>query len=218
MVAAVAALGRIGEAEQEALVAARESFAAARRAAAGKSGASRVMSATGASGAGAASRSIRSSRAMMSVDARRGGRRRPARSRGGGGSRRRFEIEVDQPMGVVEGRPEHLAARQVLEGRRDAAAQRHRRGVERLGEAEAGQGGAIGAGEKDRLDQVAARLLDRQRGDRAIVERAFAHHPIDGERKLLVDLPRRDLRRRRGRRAACRRAARGRCGSRARRP
>ena len=76
-----------------------------------------------------------------------------------------LEIEVDQAVGVVERRPEHLAAGQVLEGRRDAAAQRHRRGVDRFGEAEARQRGAIGAHQEDRLDQVAARLLDRQRRD-----------------------------------------------------
>ena len=81
------------------------------------------------------------------------------------GFARRFEIEVDQAMGVVEGRAQHLAAGQILEGRRDAAAQRHRGGVERLGEAEARQRGAIGADQEDRLDQIAARLFDRERGD-----------------------------------------------------
>jgi hypothetical protein len=38
-----------------------------------------------------------------------------------------------------------------------------RAGVDRNAGAEAGQRGAIGAQQEDRLDQVAARLLDRQR-------------------------------------------------------
>jgi hypothetical protein len=50
-----------------------------------------------------------------------GGRRLRGRGRGRGRVGRRLEIEVDQAMGVVERRPEHLAAGQVLEGRRDAA-------------------------------------------------------------------------------------------------
>ena len=40
--------------------------------------------------------------------------------------------------------------------------------------AEARQGGAVGAHEEDRLDQVAARLLDGERGELAVVERALA--------------------------------------------
>ena len=106
-----------------------------------------------------------------------------------------LETEVDQAMGIVERRPQHLPAGQILVGRGNAAAQRHCGGVDRLGEAEARQRGAIGADEKDRLDQVAARLLDRQRRYAAIVKGTLAHHPIDGERKLLVDLRGRHFRR-----------------------
>ena len=62
------------------------------------------------------------------------------------------------------------------------------RRVERLGIAEARQGGAIGAHQEDRLDQVALRLLDGERGEVAVVERALRHHPVDGEAELLVDL------------------------------
>ena len=61
-------------------------------------------------------------------------------------------------------------------------------GVERLGVAEARQRGAVGAQQEDRLDQVAARLLDGQRGELAVVERALAHDAVDGERQLLADL------------------------------
>ena len=54
--------------------------------------------------------------------------------------------------------------------------------------AEARQGGAIGADQEDRLDQIAARLLDRQRGKVGIVKRPLGHHPVDGQRQLLADL------------------------------
>ena len=54
--------------------------------------------------------------------------------------------------------------------------------------AEARQRGAIGAHQEDRLDHVAARLDDGERGQFPVVERAFAHHPVDAERQLLDDL------------------------------
>jgi len=31
-------------------------------------------------------------------------------------------------------------------------------------------------------------VLDGERGNAAIVERAFAHHPVDAERELAIDL------------------------------
>ena len=53
---------------------------------------------------------------------------------------------------------------------------------------EARQGGAVGAQQEGRLDQVALRLLDRQRGKLAVIERALRHHPVDRPAKLAGDL------------------------------
>src|SRR3546814_13469502 len=53
---------------------------------------------------------------------------------------------------------------------------------------EARQRGAGGAQEEDRLDQIAGSLLDRQRGELLVIQRAFAHHPRHGERQLLANL------------------------------
>jgi len=146
MVAAVAALGGIGEAEQEAFVAARRRLQA--RVAWGGI-ARRVARDVGDRRAG-----LGAYAALDQVvagddvgDARHGGlevggcRRRRRR-------RRRAvlaERKVDQPVGVVESGPERLSAGQVLVSPGDPAAHRHRAGVDGLGEAEAGQGGAIGA-------------------------------------------------------------------------
>ncbi len=91
-------------------------------------------------------------------------------------------------MGIVEGRSEDLAARDVLEGRRDAAFGHHAGGVDRLRIAEARQRRAVGAQQEDRLDEVATRLLDGKCGERAVVAGAFGHHPVDRERQLAVDL------------------------------
>ena len=87
-------------------------------------------------------------------------------------------------MGIVEGGAENLAARKVLEGRRNSPANVHGRGVDWLAGAEARQRRAERAQQEDRLDQVAARLLDRERGQLAIVERTLGHHPVDCEREL----------------------------------
>ena len=96
-------------------------------------------------------------------------------------------------MGVVVGRAKHLAARHILEGGRDAALRHHVGGVERFRRAEARQGRAIGAQQEDRLDEVAARLLDGKRCEAAVVAGALGHHAIDGESQLLVDLFQRKL-------------------------
>ena len=53
---------------------------------------------------------------------------------------------------------------------------------------------AIGADQKDRLDQIAARLLDCQRGEVGIVKRAFGHHPVYRQFHLLADLGHRKFR------------------------
>src|SRR3546814_1652874 len=52
------------------------------------------------------------------------------------------EREVEEAVRVVEARPQQLAARQVLVGRRNAPPHRHPRGVERLAGTEARQRGA----------------------------------------------------------------------------
>jgi hypothetical protein len=101
---------------------------------------------------------------------------------------------VEQPVGVVEGRAKHLAARQILEGRGDAALDVHRSRIDRLRGAEAGQRGAVGADQENRLDHVAARLLDGERRELAVVERALAHYPIDRERELPGNLLEAELR------------------------
>ena len=98
------------------------------------------------------------------------------------------KLGIEQPVGVVEGRAEQLAAGQVLVGRRHAPLDQHGAGVDRPCVAEARQRGAIGAHQEDRLDHVAARLDDGERGQFTVVERAFAHHPVDAERQLLDDL------------------------------
>ena len=95
---------------------------------------------------------------------------------------------IEQAVRVVEGRTEQLAARQVLERRRDAPFDSHLACLDRPAEAEARQRGAIGAHQKDRLDQIAARLHDSERCKFLVVERAFAHGAINREAELLDDL------------------------------
>ncbi len=103
------------------------------------------------------------------------------------------ELRIEQAVGVVEGRPQDLAARNVLEGRGDAPLHPHLAGVDRLGGTEARQRGAEGARQEDRLDQVAARLLDRERRELAVIERALGHDAVDTERELLGYLRQRHL-------------------------
>ena len=91
-------------------------------------------------------------------------------------------------MGVVIGRSEHLPAGQILVGGRDATADRHGGGVERLGGAETRQRRAIGAHQEGGLDDVALRLLQRERGEVLVVERALVHHAGAGQSLLLADL------------------------------
>ena len=51
---------------------------------------------------------------------------------GSGGALPCRQRRIEQPVGVVEGRAEHLAARNILEGRGDPPLHLHRAGVDRL--------------------------------------------------------------------------------------
>ena len=102
--------------------------------------------------------------------------------------RARGDFRIEQAVRVVEGRAEHLAARQVLVSRRDAPLGVHDRRIDWTRIAEARQCGAVGAHQEDRLDQIAARLHDGERRELPVVERALAHHPVDAEAELLDDL------------------------------
>jgi hypothetical protein len=97
-------------------------------------------------------------------------------------------LRIEQPMGVVEGRTENLAARNILEGRGNPAPHLHPAGVDRLGGAEPRQRGAERAHQENRLDHVAARLLDGKRGEFAVIQRALGHDAVDGEAELFGDL------------------------------
>ncbi len=192
MVAAIAALRGIAERQQEAFVGARQ-----------------VLQAQVAIGRKAQRLAREVADRRVGIDSRRGFDQTVAaenvgdarhRRRSGIRRRRLFgrrilgQLRIEQPMGVVEGRPEDLAARNILEGRGDPPANLHRAGVDRLGGAEPRQGGAKGAHQEDRLDHVAARLLDRQRRQFAVIQRAFGHDPIDAEAQLFGDLRQRHFR------------------------
>ncbi|MNF89894.1 hypothetical protein D3C84_724390 [compost metagenome] len=96
--------------------------------------------------------------------------------------------KVQQAMGVVEGRPQQLPARYVLERGREASAELHVLRVDRQARAEARQRGAISAQQENRLHHVPCRLFDRQRGQLFVIQRAFAHHPRHCQRQLLTNL------------------------------
>lgn len=91
-------------------------------------------------------------------------------------------------MGVVEGRPQNLTARNVLERRRDAAVDLHFARIHWQAGPETGQGRAIGPDQECRLDQIAARLLDGEGRQIAIEDRPLRHDPVDRQFHLLPDL------------------------------
>ena len=97
-------------------------------------------------------------------------------------------------MRVVVGRAKHLAARQVLEHRGNAPPDLHRRRVNRQRMREARQRRAVGSQQECSLDQIALRLLHRQRGKFLVVQRTFAHRAIDTAAELTLDLRQRQLR------------------------
>ena len=107
----------------------------------------------------------------------------------------------DEPMGVVERGAEALTAGDVLVGGRDAPGRRQRGRVDRLGRAESRQGRAVGADEGDRLDGVALALQDRLGGELRIVERSLGHDARDEEAQGVGELFGHDRRRARGMRA-----------------
>ena len=182
--AAVAALGGVAERQQEALVGARQGLQAGRALGGERQRLARQIHR-------AARRAVALDQAFRLqdvVDRRQRGRRGLGH---GGGARQRSpggEGEIQQAVGVIVGRAEHLAAGQVLVDGGDAADRLHGGGVDRQAGGEPRQGGAVGAQQEGGLHQVTLRLLDRQGGEAAVVDRAFRHHPVDGAAELRLDL------------------------------
>ena len=77
--------------------------------------------------------------------------------------------EIQQTVGIVKGWPQDLPAWQILKGGRNAPITAHRTSINRGANPKTGQGGAIGADQKNRLNHIAARLLDRQSSQIRIV-------------------------------------------------
>jgi len=109
----------------------------------------------------------------------------------------RGEGEIQQAVGVVEGRPQELAARHILVDGGDAPGDGHACRLERQARGEARQGGAVGAQKEDCLHEIPRRLLDGESCEAPVIEPAFRHDTIDGEAKLALDLPEGELGRRR---------------------
>ncbi len=80
------------------------------------------------------------------------------------------QLEIQQPVRVVECRPQHLPAGRILERGRYAPVAGHLVGIDRARTAKSRQCRAVGADQKNRLDQIATRLLDRQRGKVGIIK------------------------------------------------
>ena len=109
------------------------------------------------------------------------------RRRGFGGGDHRFgritlalqHADLQQAVRVIQRRPQNLAARNVLEGRRDAADGEEIRLGDRLGDRQARLRRAVGAQQQNRLVEIAARLGQRQRCQIGLIERGFAHDAVD---------------------------------------
>lgn len=194
----VAALRGIGHGQQEALVAAREVLQP--RGPVGRKAQRRAREVDRCGVAGRHRAGFDQPLLVQQIDhARRGRGGRLGRI--GRGRRRGLlpslgqQREVEQALRVVVRRTQHLAAGQVLESGGDAAVQRHARGVERHAVAEPRQRRAVGAQQKDGLHHVARGLLDGERGQFGVVDRALGHHAVDRELELLADLAHRQLRR-----------------------
>jgi len=102
-------------------------------------------------------------------------------------------FKLKQTLGVVVGGAEHLAAGDILERARNATVHAHRIGIQGLGVAKAGQCGAIGAQQKNRLEHVASGLADRHRSQLLVVQRTFLHHACNAQAQLLANLIQREL-------------------------
>ena len=81
----------------------------------------------------------------------------------------------EQPVRVVEGGAELLATGQVLERRRDPSLRWQPGPLDRHRVAEARQGGAVRAHQRDRLEHVSLRLQDGARGQLGIVQGSLGH-------------------------------------------
>ncbi len=78
--------------------------------------------------------------------------------------------EIQQTLRVIVSRAEQLAAGHVLERGRNAASHLHGFRIDRLRVAETRQRGAIRTQQKDRFDQIARSLFDRECGEFFVVD------------------------------------------------
>ena len=84
-----------------------------------------------------------------------------------------------------------MAAGGIFENGRNPSLDLHLGRIEGLAVIQPGQGGAIGAQQKRRLDQIAPGLLDGEGRQVWVIQTAFRHDAIDRQLQLLLDLPQR---------------------------
>ena len=99
-----------------------------------------------------------------------------------------LQVLGEQAVRVVERGPQLLTAGNVFEGRRHAALRGQADGVDRDGDAEPRQRGAVRAQQRDRFEHIALRLQQRFGGEFRVVQRALGHHARDEHAQLVANL------------------------------
>ena len=184
MVAAIAALGRIGQRQQVTFIAAHQLLQArGTRAGVDRRGAGDIVGRRAAIFLGLRQPLLREQAKDV---------RRRLCFAIGLLHRRRFAVgqqgKIEQAMGVVVGGAQQLAAGNVFVHCGDAAFEAHLRSVNRFADRQPRQGGAVGAQQEDRFDVITAGLLERQRRQFAVGDAALGHHPVHRQVELVAYL------------------------------
>jgi hypothetical protein len=98
------------------------------------------------------------------------------------------ERKIQQALAIVGRGPQDLTARYLFEGGRDSALDPHPAGIDWQTIGQPGQGGSVGTQQKRGFHQIACGLLDRERSELGVIERALGHYTGYRSMQLLLNL------------------------------